>query len=96
MRLGCDTTAADLNPVAWFILKCTLEYPQMFAGQKRPLPDFVRDDSEFMEEFFTIVHGLKGARLRKALQGLGHGNSLGFPALEVGERDLGHGGSLTG
>jgi len=23
MRLGCDVTAADLNPVAWFILKCT-------------------------------------------------------------------------
>lgn len=73
MRLGCEVTAADLNPVAWFILKCTLEYPQKFAGQKRPLPDFIRQDSEFMEEFFTEVHGLKGARLRKALEALGHG-----------------------
>ncbi len=72
MRLGCDVTAADLNPVAWFILKCTLEYPQQFAGQKRPLPSFIRDDSEFMEEFFTEVHGLNGARLRKALQAIGH------------------------
>ena len=38
MRLGCEVTAMDINPVAWFILKCTLEYPQKFAGQTRPLP----------------------------------------------------------
>ena len=37
MRLGCEVTAIDINPVAWFILKCTLEYPQKLAGQKRPL-----------------------------------------------------------
>ena len=49
MRLGCETTAVDINPVAWFILKCTLEYPQKLAGQKRPLPDFVVQDREFME-----------------------------------------------
>src|SRR6058998_3870902 len=55
MRLGCEVTAADLNPVAWFILKCTLEYPQKLAGQKRPLPDFIRHDAEFMEDFFTKV-----------------------------------------
>ena len=41
MRLGCEATAIDLNPVAWFILKCTLEYPQKLAGQKRRLPDFI-------------------------------------------------------
>src|SRR5262245_66091811 len=28
MRLGCEATAVDINPVAWFILKCPLEYPQ--------------------------------------------------------------------
>jgi adenine-specific DNA methylase len=38
MRLGCEVTAADINPVAWFILKCTLEYPQRLAGQTQPLP----------------------------------------------------------
>jgi adenine-specific DNA methylase len=27
MRLGCEVTAIDINPVAWFILKCTREYP---------------------------------------------------------------------
>ena len=39
MRLGCAVTANDYNPVAWFILKCTLEYPQRFAGKSLPLPD---------------------------------------------------------
>src|ERR1035438_9852239 len=33
MRLGCETTATDVNPVAWFILKCTLDYPQRLSGQ---------------------------------------------------------------
>lgn len=72
MRLGCDVTAADLNPVAWFILKCTLEYPQKLAGQKRPLPDFILRDRDFMEEFLKKVHNLKGAKLRKKLEALGH------------------------
>ncbi|MGD0261584.1 MAG: DUF1156 domain-containing protein [Verrucomicrobiota bacterium] len=73
MRLGCEVTAADLNPVAWFVQKCTLEYPQRLAGQKCPLPDFILRDARFMEEFFERVHGLKGAQLRKALKSLGHG-----------------------
>jgi putative DNA methylase len=38
MRLGCEVTAMDINPVAWFILKCTLEYPQRLAGKTWPLP----------------------------------------------------------
>ena len=50
MRLGCDVTAMDINPVAWFILKCTLEYPQKLAGQTRPLPQFALKDREFMED----------------------------------------------
>jgi adenine-specific DNA methylase len=32
LRLGCDTTAVDLNPVAYLIEKCVLEYPQRFGG----------------------------------------------------------------
>src|SRR5438132_6912712 len=31
LRLGCDTTAVDLNPVAHLIEKCVLEYPQRFG-----------------------------------------------------------------
>jgi adenine-specific DNA methylase len=52
MRLGCKVTAIDINPVAWFILKCTLEYPQKLAGQYRPLPKFALESPEFMEGFF--------------------------------------------
>jgi putative DNA methylase len=77
MRLGCEVTAADLNPVAWFILKCTLEYPQRFAGQTRPLPEFILRDREFMEEFLKKVKGLKGAKLAKTLEALGHGARAG-------------------
>ena len=39
MRLGCEVIANDYNPVAWFLLKCTLEYPQRLAGKTYPLPD---------------------------------------------------------
>ena len=38
MRLGCEVIANDYNPVAWFLLKCTLEYPQRLAGKTYPLP----------------------------------------------------------
>lgn len=77
MRLGCEVTAADLNPVAWFILKCTLEYPQKLTGQTRPLPEFILRDREFMEEFLKKVKGLKGAKLSKTLEVLGHGARAG-------------------
>ncbi|WP_243137557.1 DUF1156 domain-containing protein [Desulfofundulus thermobenzoicus] len=60
MRLGCEVTAIDLNPVAWFILKCTLEYPQKLAGQKRPLPDFILADQDFMEAFYKAHPGIVG------------------------------------
>ncbi|RKU22152.1 hypothetical protein C6500_04765 [Candidatus Poribacteria bacterium] len=39
MRLGCEVTANDYNPVAWFILKCTLEYPQRLAGRTTEFPN---------------------------------------------------------
>lgn len=42
MRLGCEVTAIDYNPVAWFILKCTLEFPQRLAGKTWPLPQTER------------------------------------------------------
>ncbi len=38
MRLGCEVIANDLNPVAWFIQKCTLEFPQRLARKTHPLP----------------------------------------------------------
>ena len=76
MRLGCEVTAMDINPVAWFILKCTLEYPQKLAGQTRPLPDFALADREFMTSYLK-AKGYKSSRLRTALQRLGHGDGDG-------------------
>ena len=71
MRLGCEATAVDINPVAWFILKCTLEYPQKLAGQKRPLPAFMHSDKPFMEAFFK-AQGLSKAQVKKRVEDLGH------------------------
>ena len=34
LRLGCETYANDLNPVAVLIQKCTLEYPQKYGRPK--------------------------------------------------------------
>ena len=75
LRLGCDVTAIDINPVAWFILKCTLEYPQRLAGEKHALPGFALRDAEFMAAFFK-AQGFKGATLRTLLQRLGHGDAV--------------------
>jgi adenine-specific DNA methylase len=66
MRLGCEVEARDLNPVAWFILKCTLEYPQRIGGERRPLPAFALRDRAFMETFLK-AQGFKGARLAATL-----------------------------
>ncbi len=77
MRLGCEVTVADLNPVAWFILKCTLEYPQKLARQTRQLPAFILRDREFMHEFLKKVKGLNGAKLQNALEALGHATKAG-------------------
>ena len=60
MRLGCEATAVDINPVAWFILKCTLEYPQKLAGKTHPLPDFIVEDEGFMEAFYKAHPHLVG------------------------------------
>lgn len=60
MRLGCEATAVDINPVAWFILKCTLEYPQKLAGKTHPLPDFILEAESFMEAFYKAHPHLVG------------------------------------
>ena len=89
MRLGCEATAVDINPVAWFILKCTLEYPQKLAGQTRPLPDFAVADREFMTDYLK-AKGFSAARIAKTLAKLGHGKD-GQGALDLryeGEDDI--------
>ena len=72
MRLGCEAVASDLNPVAWFILRCTLHYPRLLAG-RRPLPEFALRDRAFVTAFLK-GQGVKGQKaLRQCLAALGHG-----------------------
>ena len=74
MRLGCEAVAADLNPVAWFILRCTLHYPSRLAGQARALPEFALRERKFAEAFLK-TRGITGkAALREELARLGHGD----------------------
>ena len=74
MRLGCDATAVDINPVAWFILKCTLDYPRRLTGQTKALPTFVLQDRDFMASLLK-AKGFKGRGLRLELKKLGFGTS---------------------
>ena len=72
MRLGCETFASDLNPVAWFILRCTLHYPRLVGPVERRLPVFALQDRDFA----TALVKARGARtkvqIRNALARLGH------------------------
>ncbi|MPZ45704.1 MAG: DUF1156 domain-containing protein [Betaproteobacteria bacterium] len=74
MRLGCEVTAVDINPVAWFILKCTLEYPHKLAGQTRKLPEFVLNEPAFMASYiksrlpdYLRGKGVKESDIKKTL-----------------------------
>lgn len=71
MRLGCEATAADINPVAWFILKCTLEYPQKLAGKTWPLPEFILSHEDFMRDFLTKAKGYEKKGVIGLLERLG-------------------------
>ena len=74
MRLGCEAVAADINPVAWFILRCTLHYPRLLAGEARPLPSFALGDRSFVEAFLK-AHGVtKANAVREELARYGHGD----------------------
>jgi putative DNA methylase len=68
MRLGCDVTAVDINPVAWFILKCTLEYPQKLAGKTYPLPDFILQNENFMNSLYKAHPHLAGRTKQTKMQ----------------------------
>ena len=83
MRLGCEVVAADLNPVAWFILRCTLHYPRLLAGETRPLPAFALEEREFVEAFLKAQGITKAIALREELARHGHGDgeAVQVPAL---------------
>ncbi len=84
MRLGCEATAVDINPVAWFILKCTLDYPRRLAGETLPLPDFARSDRDFMTVFLK-ARGFKGRQLDGRLAALGFTTESGAAELALTE-----------
>ncbi len=69
LRLGCEVTAADINPVAWFILRCTLDYPQKLAALAFPLPDFVLADADFMRTYLR-AKGMASAQIERHLSHL--------------------------
>ncbi len=72
MRLGCDVMASDLSPVAWFLLRCSLHYPRLVAGQDQRLPEFALRDGDLVTAFLK-ARGVKGKALRRELVRLGHG-----------------------
>lgn len=88
MRLGCEATATDLNPVACFLLKCTLEYPHKLTGQTQPLPPFILRDRDFMEAFLK-AKGLSKAQIQRRLEKLGHlDDQMSLAKLDLAEGDL--------
>ena len=72
MRLGCETFASDLNPVAWFILRCTLHYPRLVGQEERPLPQFALRNREFAEALVKSRGARTRVAIRNALTRLGH------------------------
>ncbi len=73
MRLGCEATAVDINPVAWAVLKCTLEHTQKLAGQTRPLPGFALKSHDFLVRFLKGTGKISQKRLERELEQLSLG-----------------------
>ena len=92
MRLGCEVTAADINPVAWFILKCTLEYPQKLAGQKRRLPEFALADEGFMAAYLK-AKGVTPAQVTRHLRTLANERAV-LPSSKTDQVEPGENFSL--
>ncbi len=70
-RLGCDTTAVDINPVAHLIQKCVLEYPARYGKADEP------DGPNLVEEFRTWADWVSvqaDARLESVLPRVKEGN----------------------
>jgi ribA/ribD-fused uncharacterized protein len=67
MRLGCDVTAIDYNPVAWFILKCTLEYPSKLVGKRWALPTSSLQHADFEPGLMAIQGKLAVAEVQPSL-----------------------------
>ncbi len=80
MRLGCEAVAADINPVAWFLLRCTLHYPRLLAGKTRELPEWALEDREFAAAFLKAQGVTTAAMVREAMARYGHEDGEGVQA----------------
>ena len=80
MRLGCEAVAADINPVAWFILRCTLHYPRLLAEKTRALPDWALGDRGFAEAFLKAQGVTTTPMVREAMARYGHEDGEGVQA----------------
>ena len=80
-RLGCEVVASDLNPVAWFILRCTLHYPRL-VREKRRLPEFALKDLGFVIKFLKAKGIVNKKDLNKALVDLGH-SKTGYTQIPI-------------
>jgi putative DNA methylase len=75
LRLGCDTTALDLNPVAHVVEKAALEYPQRFGSMdSQGLNTLVED----VRRWATWV-ATRTREVVDPLYPLAHGNSAPAP-----------------
>ncbi|MEM6782207.1 MAG: DUF1156 domain-containing protein [Bacteroidota bacterium] len=82
MRLGCQTVAADINPVAWFILKCALDYPHRIGDERRPLPAFAAASDAFLTTYLKkTTKNLTGKRLASKIKEVREGL---FPLTDLG------------
>ena len=72
MRLGCETFASDLNPVSWFVLRCTLHYPHLVGRTEMTLPGFAIADRNFATALVKSRGANTPVRIRNALAELGH------------------------
>jgi putative DNA methylase len=53
LRLGCDTTAVDINPVAHVVQKAALEYPQRFGAMDERGQNTLVEDVKHWGEWVT-------------------------------------------
>ena len=62
LRLGCEATAMDLNPVALLTMLGVLDYPQRFANTLFPLPPRSEDEMQTVESPSegTLVEAIRG------------------------------------
>jgi adenine-specific DNA methylase len=51
LRLGCDTYALELNPVAYIIELCTLFYPQKYGIKESNKSGIIKDNNSLLRDF---------------------------------------------